>query len=159
MRRWFGVKRTHVAGKLQRKKPFDDLICPVNTNNISVDKVNCRFGINKHIYGALYECLFTFELVVQLHNPSSALLEEDHWAGSEELETKITLGLKSTINLTWYSGKGTYLSSFSLQLEHNISQVLEEWSFRQLTKIRGGGDANHTASLYDVPLCIADTLR
>lgn len=72
--------------------------------------------------------------MVQLHNPSSALLEEDHWAGSEELETKRILGLKATINLIWFSDKGTYLSSFSLQLEHNISQMLQEWSFRQLTK-------------------------
>lgn len=98
--------------------------------------LNCRFGINKHISSALYECLFTFELVVQLHNPSSALLEEDHWVGSEELETKIILGLKANIILTWFSGKDKYLSSFSLQLEHNISQVLKEWSVQQLTKRR-----------------------
>lgn len=30
--------------------------------------------------------MFTFEQGEQLHNPSSALLEEDHWAGSQVLE-------------------------------------------------------------------------
>lgn len=39
-------KRTHVGGKLQRKKPFDDSVGPVNTNNISVDKIKKLYHLN-----------------------------------------------------------------------------------------------------------------
>lgn len=47
----------------------------------------------------------TFEWGVQLHSPSSALLEEDHWTGSQGLEERKCLGekLKKKVK-TWFGG-------------------------------------------------------
>lgn len=40
------IKKTHMGGKLQRKKSFDDVICPAPKKNIRVNKENIFYHLN-----------------------------------------------------------------------------------------------------------------